>query len=220
MSLTGSGWTGSLAGASFFDSWILPHLSLYTQDYYVFRWNDAPSGLSANGYPDAGDSYTLMLGDAPMFKVNGGSSALAVSPGTFSVNRAQMLSVPAWSDHHSPHWPDDFCHCKLSDMARIQPKRARPAPTDSVLDTKLAPAKWLLLGHIRRNTTSISRHDQQQYGEHYRSLNAWSLLSLARFRRQFRLPAGSVDVYATIESTCIHNNRRPPRSPLSQSRND
>jgi hypothetical protein len=56
----GIGWTGTYAATVFFVTNILPNIATYTNGWYVYRWNDASSGQSANSIPDAGDTFTLI----------------------------------------------------------------------------------------------------------------------------------------------------------------
>jgi len=54
----GRGWPGTLAGFEFVVNFVLKNPSAYTSSWYVYRWQDAISGPSANGIPDPGDIYT------------------------------------------------------------------------------------------------------------------------------------------------------------------
>jgi outer membrane protein assembly factor BamB len=54
----GRTWSGTLAGLEYLVDFILKNPSAYTFSWYVYRWNDAASGVSANSIPDAGDSFT------------------------------------------------------------------------------------------------------------------------------------------------------------------
>jgi hypothetical protein len=58
--LGGIGWTGTYAATVYFVTNILPNIATYTNGWYVYRWNDASSGQSANSIPDAGDTFTLI----------------------------------------------------------------------------------------------------------------------------------------------------------------
>lgn len=56
--LYGFTWLGTLAATTYFKFTIYPSLGTYTQSYYLIQWTDAASGLSQNGMPDLGDTYT------------------------------------------------------------------------------------------------------------------------------------------------------------------
>ena len=56
----GIGWTGTYAATVFFVTNILPNIASYNDGWYVYRWNDASSGQSANSIPYAGDTFTLI----------------------------------------------------------------------------------------------------------------------------------------------------------------
>jgi len=58
--INGAGWTGTLAGAAYFNNKIYPDISSYTESWYIYEWQDAGSGISHNGFPDPGDTYTLV----------------------------------------------------------------------------------------------------------------------------------------------------------------
>jgi hypothetical protein len=51
-------WGGTLAGFQYVVNSVLKNPSSYTASWYVYRWQDATSGPSANGIPDPGDTYT------------------------------------------------------------------------------------------------------------------------------------------------------------------
>jgi hypothetical protein len=66
---TGKDWGGTLAGYEYIancvlkvssSNCLLPSGSDYTASWYVIRWQDAASGVSANSIPDPGDTYTLI----------------------------------------------------------------------------------------------------------------------------------------------------------------
>jgi hypothetical protein len=54
----GRQWGGTLAGFEYLVNFVLKNPSAYTSSWYVYRWQDATSGPSANGIPDPGDTYT------------------------------------------------------------------------------------------------------------------------------------------------------------------
>jgi streptogramin lyase len=56
----GFSYLGTLAASTYFKFTIYPNLSSYTHGYYIIQWTDAASGLSHNGIPDMGDTYTLI----------------------------------------------------------------------------------------------------------------------------------------------------------------
>jgi kumamolisin len=56
----GRQWGGTLAGFAYLVNTVLKNPSSYTASWYVYRWQDATSGPSANGIPDPGDTYTLI----------------------------------------------------------------------------------------------------------------------------------------------------------------
>jgi hypothetical protein len=51
-------WGGTLAGFQYVVNYVLKHPSTYTSSWYVYQWQDATTGVSANGIPDAGDVFT------------------------------------------------------------------------------------------------------------------------------------------------------------------
>jgi hypothetical protein len=53
-------WGGALAGIQYVVNSVLQNPSAYTNSWYVYQWQDATSGVSANGIPDPGDTYTLI----------------------------------------------------------------------------------------------------------------------------------------------------------------
>jgi hypothetical protein len=54
----GRQWGGTLAGFAYVVNSVLKNPSAYTSSWYVYRWQDASSGPSANSIPDPGDTYT------------------------------------------------------------------------------------------------------------------------------------------------------------------
>jgi hypothetical protein len=56
----GVGWAGTIAAGVYFLNYIYPNMGSFTAGWYILRWNDAASGVSANGYPDPGDTYTMI----------------------------------------------------------------------------------------------------------------------------------------------------------------
>ena len=54
----GVGWAGTLAAGVYFNTVIYPHISSYTNTWYIYKWRDATSGLSQNGFPDPSDTFT------------------------------------------------------------------------------------------------------------------------------------------------------------------
>jgi len=60
--LYGYGAMGTLAAAIYYKSVILPNAAAAKRNYYIVKWTDA----NANGFPDPGDTYTLLLGSSPL----------------------------------------------------------------------------------------------------------------------------------------------------------
>ncbi len=56
---------GTLAAAKYYKTFVLPDLASYTASYYVVKWADAAAGPSHNGFPDPGDTYTVMARGQP-----------------------------------------------------------------------------------------------------------------------------------------------------------
>jgi small nuclear ribonucleoprotein (snRNP)-like protein len=54
----GRAWIGTLAGYEYLVNFVLKNSSSYTKSWYVYNWQDATSGVSANSIPDPGDMYT------------------------------------------------------------------------------------------------------------------------------------------------------------------
>lgn len=54
----GFSWQGTLAAANFVNTYVRSHLSQFSNSWYIYEWKDAPSGPSANSFPDQGDQYT------------------------------------------------------------------------------------------------------------------------------------------------------------------
>jgi hypothetical protein len=54
----GRAWPGTLAGFEYVVNFVLKNPTAYTSSWYVYRWQDATSGASANSIPDPGDTYT------------------------------------------------------------------------------------------------------------------------------------------------------------------
>jgi len=54
------GWsaTGTLAATAFVVEFVLKNPDSYAGSWYVYTWDDAASGVSANSIPDAGDTFT------------------------------------------------------------------------------------------------------------------------------------------------------------------
>jgi len=54
------GWsaTGTLAATAFVVEFVLKNPTSYASSWYVYTWDDATSGVSANSIPDAGDTFT------------------------------------------------------------------------------------------------------------------------------------------------------------------
>jgi len=50
-------WQGTLAAATFLNTYIRSHSSEFTNDWCIYEWKDASSGTSANSFPDSGDNY-------------------------------------------------------------------------------------------------------------------------------------------------------------------
>jgi hypothetical protein len=58
--ILGRSWGGTLAGFEYVVNFVLKNPSSYTSAWYVYRWQDAASGVSANAIPDPGDTYTQL----------------------------------------------------------------------------------------------------------------------------------------------------------------
>jgi hypothetical protein len=56
--LWGKSYQGTFSGIEYLVEVILKNPSAYLNSWYVYTWNDASSGASANGIPDSGDSFT------------------------------------------------------------------------------------------------------------------------------------------------------------------
>ena len=56
----GRNWPGTLAGYEYLVDFVLKNPTSYTHSWYVYRWTDAASGVSANSIPDAGDTFQLI----------------------------------------------------------------------------------------------------------------------------------------------------------------
>jgi len=56
----GTTYLGTWAAAYYFKYILYPNIATYTNGYYIIRWTDATTGLSANGIPDSGDTYTIL----------------------------------------------------------------------------------------------------------------------------------------------------------------
>jgi hypothetical protein len=56
--LYGWSWPGTVAATAFITETVLKNPAAFTHSWYVYRWDDATSGASANGIPDAGDTFT------------------------------------------------------------------------------------------------------------------------------------------------------------------
>ena len=54
----GLNWPGTLAGYEVLVNFVLRNPSGYSKSWYVYKWTDATSGVSANSIPDPGDTYT------------------------------------------------------------------------------------------------------------------------------------------------------------------
>lgn len=57
--LWGKSYLGTLAAVSFVVEFVAKNPNAYADSWYVVKWNDASAGPSANGIPDAGDTYTM-----------------------------------------------------------------------------------------------------------------------------------------------------------------
>jgi hypothetical protein len=53
----GFSWEGTLAGATYLNTYVKSHLSAFTNSWYIYEWKDAASGDSANSFPDQGDQF-------------------------------------------------------------------------------------------------------------------------------------------------------------------
>jgi hypothetical protein len=58
--IAGLNWPGTLAGCEYVVNFVLKSPSAYTASWYVYKWQDASSGVSANSIPDPGDTYTQL----------------------------------------------------------------------------------------------------------------------------------------------------------------
>jgi hypothetical protein len=56
----GFSWQGTLAAATYLNTYVRSHLSQFTGSWYIYEWKDAASGPSANSFPDQGDQYTQL----------------------------------------------------------------------------------------------------------------------------------------------------------------
>jgi hypothetical protein len=56
----GLNWPGTLAGYEYLVNFVLKNPSGYSKSWYVYQWQDAASGVSANSIPDPGDTYTQL----------------------------------------------------------------------------------------------------------------------------------------------------------------
>jgi hypothetical protein len=56
----GLAWLGTVAATDFVSRIVLKNPTAFTNSWYVYRWNDATSGPSANSIPDAGDTFTQL----------------------------------------------------------------------------------------------------------------------------------------------------------------
>jgi len=54
----GDNWPGTLAAYEYVVNSVLKTPSNYPASWYVYTWQDAASGVSANSIPDPGDAYT------------------------------------------------------------------------------------------------------------------------------------------------------------------
>jgi hypothetical protein len=55
----GRSWPGTLAGFEYVVNFVLKNPTAYTSSWYLYQWQDATSGPSANSIPDPGqDTYT------------------------------------------------------------------------------------------------------------------------------------------------------------------
>jgi hypothetical protein len=48
-------WQGTLAAATFLNTYVRSHLSEFTNNWYIYEWKDASTGPSQNSFPDSGD---------------------------------------------------------------------------------------------------------------------------------------------------------------------
>jgi hypothetical protein len=56
----GFSWQGTLAGATFMNTYVKTHLSEFQNNWYIYEWKDAPSGVSHNSFADPGDVYSQL----------------------------------------------------------------------------------------------------------------------------------------------------------------
>ena len=56
----GFSWQGTLAAATYLNTYVRSHLSSFTNSWYIYEWKDASSGSSANSFPDQSDTYNFV----------------------------------------------------------------------------------------------------------------------------------------------------------------
>ena len=56
----GFSWQGTLAAATFLNTYVRSHLSEFSNSWYIYEWKDASIGPSQNSFPDSGDQYNLL----------------------------------------------------------------------------------------------------------------------------------------------------------------
>ena len=61
----GFSWEGTLAGATYVNTYVRPNPSGFTNNWYIYEWKDATSGASANSFPDSGDQYIPIAPTSP-----------------------------------------------------------------------------------------------------------------------------------------------------------
>ena len=93
-------WGGTLAGFEYVVNFVLKNPSNYADSWYVYRWQDATSGPSDNGIPDAGDTYTqIAVGNVPVSVPSSSTTATVTSPGAITTAFAPHFpSIASSSD--------------------------------------------------------------------------------------------------------------------------
>ena len=56
----GFSWQGTLAAATYLNTYVRSHLSEFTNNWYIYEWNDASTGTSYNSFPDQRDQFTQL----------------------------------------------------------------------------------------------------------------------------------------------------------------
>jgi kumamolisin len=63
--MDGTTYLGTWAAALYFEYFIYPNITSYTNSYYVVRWTDATSGPDADFVPGLGDTFTILAQGSP-----------------------------------------------------------------------------------------------------------------------------------------------------------